>query len=33
MRDARMTAEKFNIKMELEGTKNNETGNIKNEKK
>lgn len=33
MRDARMTAEKFNIKMELEDTKNNETGNIKNEKK
>jgi len=33
MRDTRMTAEKFNIKMEIEATKNNETGNIKNEKK
>ncbi len=34
MRDARMTAEKFNIKMEIEDTKkSNETGNIKNEKK
>jgi Tfp pilus assembly protein PilN len=33
MKDARMAAEKFNIKMEIEYTKNNETGNIKNEKK
>lgn len=33
MRDARMTAEKFNIKMEIEGAKDIETGNIKNEKK
>jgi hypothetical protein len=33
MRDARMTAERFNIKMEIEDTKNNVTGNTKNEKK
>ena len=33
MRDQRMDSERFNIKMEIEVTKNNETGNIKNEKK
>lgn len=33
MRDARMTAEKFNIKMEIEGAKNHKSGDIKNEKK
>jgi Tfp pilus assembly protein PilN len=33
MRDARMDTERFNIKMEIEDTKNKETGNIKNEKK
>jgi len=28
-----MDTERFNIKMEIEDTKNKETGNIKNEKK